>query len=305
MSNQYNIDPNANYGASMPPIGSQPPTQPNQDLGESMPNTSTNQNSNIMRNENENGYNMGQQNTANSYNPAYMNQNQPNNQPGYGQAQMQHNPNNFSQERPAMGGDNPSSQHPVMSPGMMGQTNLSSNQPPIGQRNFQSYQQPSYGGGQPNNQNMSQNLGGMTSSGGMNQNYMQNSQSQMSSMPSVGMNATPGTFNTSQGEKTYEPGALQQNNTSNNLNFVELVGISPESQNEFEEKSARCKGYKQTDIFAAIQVTNEEDGLKIINYLVSNAGVSLTAIDSLEQTALFYAARDGKIQILNMLIEKG
>lgn len=34
-------------------------------------------------------------------------------------------------------------------------------------------------------------------------------------------------------------------------------------------------------------------------------GVSLTAKDALKQTALFYASRDGKFKILNLLIDHG
>ena len=302
-NNQFNLDPNSNYGASLPTMGTQPQTTNNQELHEGMPSTSTNQNPSLIRNEGDNSYNMGQQNAANSYNQNYMGQNQSTPQPGYSQAPLQHNNSNFSQERPPIG-ESSSAQHPSMSSTMIAQPNLSSNQPSIGQRSYQSFQQPGFGGNQPSSQNISQNIGGMNSSSGMNQSYMQNNQSQMPSMPPVGVNPMPSTFNASQGEKTYEPPSLSQNNSSS-LNLVELIGISPESQREFEEKSARCKTYSQTDIFAAIQVKNEDDGLKIIEYLINKKGVSLTAIDKLEQTALFYAARDGKIKILKMLIDSG
>lgn len=76
------------------------------------------------------------------------------------------------------------------------------------------------------------------------------------------------------------------------------------SQQEFEKKGANCKSYKQTEVFAAIQITDEEDGYKIIQYLMKN-GVDLTAKDTLKQSGLFYASRDGKLKILNLLLESG
>jgi hypothetical protein len=49
---------------------------------------------------------------------------------------------------------------------------------------------------------------------------------------------------------------------------------------------------------------SEEDALKVIDHF-KNKGVSLTAIDTLQQTALFYAARDGKLKVLTLLVESG
>lgn len=49
---------------------------------------------------------------------------------------------------------------------------------------------------------------------------------------------------------------------------------------------------------------NEEDGLKIVRHL-HKQGVDLTTKDTLDQSALFYASRDGKPNILSFLIECG
>ena len=317
-NNQYNNDPNSNFAGTLPTLNSQAPTQDAQRLPEGMPNTSTNQNPPVIRTEGENGNNLGQQNTANNYNPNYMGQNQSNSQPGFVQTSVQPTQTNYNQDPQNHAIQNSLSQPINISSNMVGQANLSNNQPPIGQRAVQSYPQPGFSGNQPNNQNINQNLGGMEGSSEMNQNYIAQNQATAPNpapapvpapaptptLPPVSINSTPTGFNPTLGEKTYEPEKLAQNSTSK-LNYVELLGIDPMSQKEFEEKSVLCKQYKQTDVFAAIQVKNEEDGLKIIDYLIKHQNVSLTQVDALDQTCLFYASRDGKLKILSILLEKG
>ena len=302
-NNQYNPEHNNNYGGSMPSHGGQQQMD-SQRQHDTMGGSSVNPGSSMPRNDNENSFPMGQQNTANTYNNNYVGQNQSNSQPSYGQNPMHSSQNNYSQERPSMGGDNSGSQSHGMGSGMMGQSNLSQNQPPIGQRSYQPYPNPSYGGNQHPGQSMGQSMGGMPNTGSMGQSNMGNyGQNQNSSMPPVGMSSAPGTFQTSGGEKTYEPSMLAQNNASTNSAIASLP-VSDEVKREFEEKSARCKQYKQTDVFGAILLKNEEDAIQIINHLVKN-GTSLTAADTLDQTALFYAARDGKKKIVDMLLEAG
>jgi hypothetical protein len=130
--------------------------------------------------------------------------------------------------------------------------------------------------------------------------YMQSNKPSLPSMQTVGMPPTAGGYH---GEKTYEPGS------SSHLVIKPYEGHSdlplvPDILREFEEKAAKCKQYKQTEVFAAILLKSEEDTLKVIDYLVKK-GVSLTATDALDQTALFYAARDGKIRVISMLLEAG
>lgn len=236
-NNQYNLDPSSNFNGNMNNMGSQPGVNAEKRLPEGMPSVSAPPASTIPRNEGDSQYNMGSQNAANNYSTGYINQNQPNNQPAYSQPGMQTNQTSFNQESPGMGVSASTAQHPPISSGMMGASNLSSNQPSIGQRNYQSYPQPGYNGSQPSGQAMNQNVGGMASSGGMNQNYMSGgAQPSMQSIAPVSVpNPNPG-FNTSQGEKTYEPGALNTSSGTGRQNFVELLGISLESQQEFDKK---------------------------------------------------------------------
>lgn len=143
-----------------------------------------------------------------------------------------------------MGVANSAPQHPPISSGMMGASTLSNNQPSIGQRNYQSFPQPGYSGTQNSNQAINQNVGGMNNSGGMNQSQNQAhlsavSQPPVQSMPPVSVPQTaPPALNTSQGEKTYEPGTLASAPPTGRPNYVELLGISEESQQEFEKKAA-------------------------------------------------------------------
>lgn len=299
MSNNQNyLDPNSNFPGGAPPINSQPSVGAEKRLPEGMPSSSPTAAPGIIRNEGDGQYN---------YNSGYMNQTPSTTQPGYSQPPIGTNPPTYNQESPGMGVTNSSNQHPAMSPGMMGASNLSSNQPSIGQRNYQSYPQPGYNGSQPSGQGLNQNVGGMSGSGGMNQSYIPPGGPQPAVQPNIAPVSAPApaaAVSSSLGEKTYEPVALHTPSATGEANYVEILGISPESQAEYDKKTPLCKQYKQTEVFAAIQVKNEEDGLKIINYLMKN-GTSLTATDALDQTALFYASRDGKLKILNLLLENG
>lgn len=294
-NNQYQRESTPGFGGSMPGGGTQQPSD-SQRQYEGLGGSSSNPPSNIMSSNQDKGYGMGQQNASSSYSNNYMGQNQHSSQPNYGQSQMHSSQGSYGQDRGPMGGDTMGGHSQSMS---------SQNQPPIGQRNYPPYPQPGYGGSHGMGHGMGQSLGGM-GSGSMQHNYMSGGQSHMSSMPPVGMSSAPGTFQTSQGEKTYEPSMPgQMGPTKSEFERMhEDLPVSPEVMREFEEKATRSRQYKQTEIFAAILLKNEEDSIKVINYLLKK-GVSLTAVDTLEQTALFYASRDGKLKVLNLLLEGG
>uniref|UniRef100_A0A7S3IYQ5 Ankyrin repeat protein n=1 Tax=Euplotes harpa TaxID=151035 RepID=A0A7S3IYQ5_9SPIT len=239
-------------------------------------------------------------NASSLYNSNFMGQQKPENVHGYGQNPISSSQGSFGMNRGMMESEGMGSQSHSMNSHLINQTNLSQSQPPIGQRNYQPFPHPGGYGGQQMGQEIASGLGGM-GSGGMQNNYMGASQPSMIGMP-MGMNPMTNGFKASQGEQTYEPGVPNQ--IIKNPDYLSELSLAPDVLREFDEKAQRCKQYKQTDVFAAILLKNEEDSIKIIEYLVKK-GVSLTAIDTLQQTALFYAARDGKLKVLNMLLESG
>lgn len=263
-SNPYNSDHNQNYGGSMPGSGSHQPTDSNRP-NEGMGGSSTNNNEGQMRSNPENAYGMGSQNTANSYNN-YMGPSQQNTQPNYGPSNMHSSQGSYGPDRGHLGSEGMGSQSHSMGNQMMGPGGMPQNQPPIGQRSYGSSYQPNFGGSQGMRPDLGPGMGGMNS-GGMSQGYMPGGQT-MSSMPPVGMSAAPGTFKTNQGEAEYVPGNTAQasSNLAGTTNNYEHLPVSPEVQREFEEKATRSKQYKQTDVFAAILLKNEEDSLKVIDY---------------------------------------
>jgi hypothetical protein len=255
-NNQYNPDGSTNYVAPPQPSNTtQQHEGPNQ--YDAMREASANPVPGPVTNEHNNGYQIGQPNTANTYNNSYIPQNQPVSQPSYTQNQMNPAQGNYSQERAPIPESNNNSQPQSMPSNMMNQPNLPQNQPPIGQRNYSPYPQPSYGGAQGNNTNMSQSLGGINNSSGLGQNYMHPSAQSCPLptlqptpqpttqptanptgnpiLPPVSMNTAPGTFQTSQGEKTYEPSVP----ISAAVVPTDPLPVSLEVQREFEEKSAR------------------------------------------------------------------
>lgn len=250
-NNQYNPDGSTNYVAPPQPSNTtQQHEGPNQ--YDAMREASANPVPAPVTNEHNNGYQMAQPNAANTFNNSYIPQNQPVSQPNYAQNQMNPAQGNYSQERAPIPESNNNSQPQAMTSNMMNQPNqpnLPQNQPPIGQRNYSPYPQPSYGGAQGNTTNMSHNLGGINNSSGMGQNYMQpapqscplptlqqtTQPTATPTLPPVNMNAAPGTFQTSQGEKTYEPSVP----ISAPVIPTDPLPVSIEVQREFEEKSAR------------------------------------------------------------------
>lgn len=291
MSNdQYNKDSAPAFGGSPDMRGSQPQQEPQPQYD-----STGGANANF-------GGNMPAQGPQNQFN---MGQNQSNSEPNFGQNPNPPTNNNFMPGNSSMGQNGMPNQYPQSQNQMMGQNQMPSNQPPIAQNNYQSYPPQNYtqpmpsinpDGGQKLDTSMNTN---------MPQNYGQTSQ--MSNLPPVGMNNGSTNYQAPQDEKTYEPGMP---NPYNNATAGASEGIdkglplSPEAMKEFEEKSARGKQYKQTDVFPAILLKNEEDTLRVIKYL-KEKGVSMIAKDTLDQTALFYAARDGKVNVVNFLLENG
>ena len=238
-------------------------------------------------------------------NNSYVNQNQPQQNTGYNQNQMPTPQGNFMQGTQPMGSDMMGGPNNMMNSNMVGQPPTSQNQPPMGQMPYQSYPQTGYNPPQNTGQEVLPSMNPMASGQGKHSmgNGVDMVQQNQYAHPG-GMNAQP--FQTSQEEnKTYNPGMMVQQPVMPPTDSLrDQLPLSPEVMKEFEEKAARCKQYKQTDVFAAILLKNEEDSIRVIEYLAKK-GVSLTAVDTLEQTALFYASRDGKLKVLNMLLDSG
>lgn len=204
--------------------------------------------------------------------------------PNYSQNPYQNS--NYPSSSAPMTTSNPSEVHLPSSSHQMAHPSMHQNQPSISQN---AYNNQSYGQAQ----NYSQPMIGTPQ--------------QMQNLPPVGINTVGYSYNASGGEKTYEPGMPSQLNNSMPgapSGIDKGLPLSPEVMKEFEEKSARGKQYKQTDVFPAILLKNEDDSIRVIKYL-KEQGVDLKHVDTLEQTALFYAARDGKDKVVSFLLENG
>ena len=57
-------------------------------------------------------------------------------------------------------------------------------------------------------------------------------------------------------------------------------------------------------LFSAATISNEEVGIHFMTNLIES-GVDVLQKDSLKQTPLFYASRDGKPKVAQFLIEQG
>ena len=55
-------------------------------------------------------------------------------------------------------------------------------------------------------------------------------------------------------------------------------------------------------MFAAVLIHDEEASIKMMTELIEN-GVEPHHRDSLKQTPMFYAARDGKLKVIQFLID--
>lgn len=62
--------------------------------------------------------------------------------------------------------------------------------------------------------------------------------------------------------------------------------------------------YHHNAIFYATLIKDEALCLKMFEYLFSQ-GVDATSVDKLDQTALFYACRDGKLALVEALFKQG
>lgn len=61
---------------------------------------------------------------------------------------------------------------------------------------------------------------------------------------------------------------------------------------------------KHNAVFYATLIKDETACLQVIDYLLSQ-GLDCTERDELNQTALFYSAREGKVQVCDFLIRQG
>ena len=96
-------------------------------------------------------------------------------------------------------------------------------------------------------------------------------------------------------------------------NFIEVVKLG-----DFERFMDECKKYQielrnvksdpsnfsQNLIFTVVNLNDEEVALKIIIELIES-GVDLFEKDTLKQTPLFYAARDGKCKLVKFFCDQG
>ena len=228
------------------------------------------------------------QTPQNMYNPQL---NQSSTDPNLGQAQISPTNNNYMTNSNPLMGSGMGNQYQQPSGQVMGQNQMPSNQPPIGQSSYQSYPQQNYSQPMSNVVPMSNSSppGGQMGT----------------NLPSVGMNTAP-PYQSSQGENTYEPGMPNPYSSSagHTMGHDSGIPLSSDGMKEFQEHLIRCKTYKQSDIFAATLLKNEEDGIRVIEYYKAK-GVSLCSKDTLEQSALFYACRDGKARITQMLLDNG
>ena len=62
--------------------------------------------------------------------------------------------------------------------------------------------------------------------------------------------------------------------------------------------------FQQNANFFATQIKDEEKAIKMVKWL-TNKGCKLNLTDTLGQTCLFYAARDGKRDLVSCLVELG
>jgi hypothetical protein len=69
-------------------------------------------------------------------------------------------------------------------------------------------------------------------------------------------------------------------------------------------KCLQDEGYKQNAMFNAVQVKDEAQALKMVQWLLS-MGVEGNFSDSLSQTPLFYASRDGKASVVEVMVNEG
>ena len=63
-------------------------------------------------------------------------------------------------------------------------------------------------------------------------------------------------------------------------------------------------GYKHNAIFYATHIKDEAISFKMIEWLIGQ-GVDSGFTDTLNQTALFYASRDGKTSLIDPLVKGG
>ena len=60
--------------------------------------------------------------------------------------------------------------------------------------------------------------------------------------------------------------------------------------------------FNQSLIFSAVSINDEEQAIKMIEILIK-LGVDFAQKDNLKQSPLFYAAKDGKLKLIQFMIE--
>ena len=258
-NNQFSRDPNSGYSGN-PEIRGPHNLSDAHKLQDSVGGIPTPHSEGMVKSNQDNRYDLDQQNTSNVYGTSYLGQGKSDNSHGFNQNQSS-SQGNYGMDGGIMrgGGMGPQS-HPVQQ-NMMGYANMTQNQPPIGQRNFPSYGQPQYGFPHMAGE-MPSDLGGMMP-GSMQHSYIQSNKSQLPSMQAVGMSSATGGFNE---EKTYVIGSTSQLAAKPYEGHSDLP-LAHDILRDFEEKAAKCKQYKQTEVFAAILLKNEDDTLMVIDYL--------------------------------------
>ena len=78
------------------------------------------------------------------------------------------------------------------------------------------------------------------------------------------------------------------------LQMVQEMGFNVATMND--EQS-----FKQNALFSACVVPDKNNSFKIVQYLLQQ-GIPATQADTLSQIPLFYASREGNVDVINLLL---
>ena len=84
----------------------------------------------------------------------------------------------------------------------------------------------------------------------------------------------------------------------------EVVKLIRETGVDIANLQDEARNFSQTPIFYAAIISNHESAMKMCHMLIE-MGVNPIKEDLLKQSPLFYAAREGNLQFVQLLIEKG
>ena len=65
------------------------------------------------------------------------------------------------------------------------------------------------------------------------------------------------------------------------------------------------QSYNQNALFSSCQVKNDQKAMEMTMYLINSCGCDPAMLDTLNQTCLFYVARDGREELARLFIQKG